>query len=75
MFCLQVKQVNGKRVFKLTGYVEMAPRYFWDRLVEEFPLIIFSPHQCESDVFLLKVAAGGIVLQDRVCAELEPHAC
>merc|ERR1712025_470674 len=23
---VQVKQVNGKRVFKLTGYVEMAPR-------------------------------------------------
>ena len=37
--------------------------------------IYFLPHQCESDVFFLKVAAGGIVLQDRVCAELEPHAC
>ena len=37
-----MKQVNGKRVFKLTGYVEMAPRYFMDRLVEDILLFIFS---------------------------------
>merc|ERR1719264_123777 len=29
---VQVKQVNGKRVFKLTGYVEMAPRLLLEEL-------------------------------------------
>ena len=48
--CLQVKQVNGKRVFKLTGYVEMAPRYginelknvagVWEKSVRFIPCVL-----------------------------------
>ena len=57
-----MKQVNGKRVFKLTGYVEMAPRYVL-RMGENIPKIY------------LKVVAGGVVLPDRVGAQLESHSC
>ena len=60
-----MKQVNGKRVFKLTGYVEMAPRY----------VLNGRNNIRKDDYFILKVAVGGVVLPDRICAKLEPNPC
>ena len=66
--CLQVKQVNGKRVFKLTGYVEMAPRYG----INELKNVVSVREKCQIYTFynkpILKAVAGGVVLPNRVCA-------